>query len=392
MPVRRSTRHNGVLHVELLDDTGAAVPEVSAFLGHLANRDYSPNTLVAYAHDLQHLWRFLSASGLTWERLEPPHALDLLAYLRTVLSPHPVQRLGLTLTTTQHGKPARYLAPNTINRILAAVSSFYDYMSTAGQFQQANPLEKIPEPLAGYLNERHRPFLAGIQRQHPMRRRVAVRTVERIPRVLEVDQVNALLGALRSTRDLALIRLMLDGGLRPGEVLSLHLEDVAYGRRRVAVRRWCDHPKGVRSKSRVERLVDLHAPETLEALNAYVMNERPVEAPTPFVFLLGGRGQRRHEPLSYAALAKLFRRACDRAGLQEPWMTPHSLRHTHATRMWEGGMRELTLQKRLGHASVESTRVYTRISDSAVVADYRRALGRRRDHVTDATIIDEVSS
>ena len=38
-------------------------------------------------------------------------------------------------------------------------------------------------------------------------------------------------------------------------------------------------------------------------------------------------------------------------------------------------MRELTLQKRLGHASVESTRIYTRISDSAVVADYRRALG-----------------
>jgi integrase len=43
--------------------------------------------------------------------------------------------------------------------------------------------------------------------------------------------------------------------------------------------------------------------------------------------------------------------------------------------MWEGGMRELTLQKRLGHASVESTRIYTRISDPEVVADYRRALG-----------------
>jgi integrase len=43
--------------------------------------------------------------------------------------------------------------------------------------------------------------------------------------------------------------------------------------------------------------------------------------------------------------------------------------------MWEGGMRELTLQKRLGHASPESTRIYTRVSDPAVVADYRRALG-----------------
>jgi integrase len=43
--------------------------------------------------------------------------------------------------------------------------------------------------------------------------------------------------------------------------------------------------------------------------------------------------------------------------------------------MWEGGMRELTLQKRLGHASPESTRVYTRVSDPIVVAEYRRALG-----------------
>jgi integrase len=51
------------------------------------------------------------------------------------------------------------------------------------------------------------------------------------------------------------------------------------------------------------------------------------------------------------------------------------LQITTATAMWEGGMRELTLQKRLGHASPESTRIYTRVSDPAVVADYNRALG-----------------
>jgi hypothetical protein len=45
-----------------------------------------------------------------------------------------------------------------------------------------------------------------------------------------------------------------------------------------------------------------------------------------------------------------------------------ALRHTHATRMWEAGMRELTLQRRLGHASPEATRVYTRVSDPIVVA------------------------
>jgi integrase len=47
--------------------------------------------------------------------------------------------------------------------------------------------------------------------------------------------------------------------------------------------------------------------------------------------------------------------------------------------MWEAGMRELTLQRRLGHASPESTRVYTRVSDAVVVAEYRRALGLEAD-------------
>jgi integrase len=375
MPVRRCRRNDGSLEVTLVDDTGAPAPVVAAFLRHLAARDYSPNTLVAYAHDLQHLWRFLASIGLTWETLHPAQALDLLAYLRTLFSPHPVQRSGLALATTEHGQPVRRLAPKTINRILAAVSSFYEYTILAGLFPAANPLEKIPDPMAQRLTERHRPFLEGIRRSHPIRRRVGVRTVDRLPRALEIHQVTALLAALRSTRDVALIRLMLDGGLRPGEVLSLHLEDVAYGRRRVFIRRRCDHPKGLRTKSRVERVVDLHEPVTLEAVNTYVMTERPTDAPSPFVFLVGGRGRRRHEPLSYPALVKLFRRACHRAGLHAPWLTPHSLRHTHATRMWEGGMRELTLQKRLGHASVESTRLYTRISDPAVVADYRRALG-----------------
>jgi integrase len=48
---------------------------------------------------------------------------------------------------------------------------------------------------------------------------------------------------------------------------------------------------------------------------------------------------------------------------------------TYATYMFENGMRELTLQKRLGHASPESTRIYTQVSDPTLVAEYRRALG-----------------
>jgi integrase len=169
--------------------------------------------------------------------------------------------------------------------------------------------------------------------------------------------------------------LMLQGGLRPGEALCLHLEDVQYGRRRVIVRYRTDHPKGARTKSRTERAVDLHEAGTLESLNRYVMDERRRDAESPIIFLVGGRGSRRGGPLSYAGLVKLFQRHCERLGIRAPWITPHALRHTQATRLWEGGMRELTLQKRLGHASPESTRIYTRVSDQVVVAEYQRALG-----------------
>jgi len=160
------------------------------------------------------------------------------------------------------------------------------------------------------------------------------------------------------------------------EVLNLHLEDIQYGRKRVIIRYRDDHPKGVRTKSRRERVVDLHEPEALQAVSTYVMQERPREAESPLVFLVGGQGKRRLEPLGYHALVKLFERHCERLGMREPWVTPHALRHTHATRMWEGGMRELALQKRLGHASPESTRIYTQVSDPTVVAEYRRALGQ----------------
>lgn len=269
----------------------------------------------------------------------------------------------------------RRLAASTVNRILAAVSSFYEHAILTGRYHSGtNPIEKQPDPHAARTTERHRPFLSGVARQRPLRRTVRVKATYRLPRPMSEEQTEALLGALRSRRDLALIRLMLDGGLRPGEALSLHLADVAYGRRRVTIRCRQDHPKGARQKSRQERVVDLHEPATLRAVSDYVSSERPREAESRFVFLVGGQGQRRLEVLSYAGLAKLFRRACQRAGLEEPQVTLHSLRHTHATRMWEGGMRELALQKRLGHASPESTRIYTRVSDAVVAREYHQAL------------------
>lgn len=194
---------------------------------------------------------------------------------------------------------------------------------------------------------------------------------------MEEPLLDRLLNSLRTARDQAMVLLMLDGGLRPGEVLGLHLEDIAYGRQRVTIRKRDDHPRGARGKSRRERVVDLLEGRTLAAVNRYVMRERPLAAATPFVFLVS-RGPTRGQPLSYDALVKLFNRHLEALGGRTVHQTPHALRHTHATAMWEGGMRELALQQRLGHASPESVRVYTRVSDQQVRNEYAAALAGRK--------------
>ena len=345
------------------------------FLTYLRASGCSPNTVRAYGHDLTHLSAFLIEQGLDWRALTPARAVDLLIHLRNKRSLGRGTGHRPSLATIEGERAIARLSARTINRTLAAVSSFYEWARATDRFAGPGPIVRVHDRAAARVSERNRPFLDGIASQPPARSPVRLRDVHRVPRPMPGEHVEALIAQLHCRRDLALIRLMLDGGLRPGEVLGLHLTDIAYGRRRVTVRVRFDHPRGVRSKSRTERIVDLHEAATLEAVSAYVMYERPHDTMSPILFLVGGNGPRRHEALSYAALVRLFARASDRAGIRTPWVTPHALRHTHATRMWEAGMRELTLQRRLGHASSEATRVYTRVSDPIVVAEYRRALG-----------------
>ncbi|WP_327241099.1 tyrosine-type recombinase/integrase [Streptomyces sp. NBC_01320] len=372
-------RDGGVVRrVRLVDGDGELVAAACRFLDHLVDRGFSPHTICAYAYDLRRLFTFLAAEGMDWREFRSPDALRLLASLRRAPSRRPAQRLGLTVVVGGPEAPGSLLAPATVNRILAAVSSFYDWAVVAEEYDGDSPMQKRLDPALARVPDRHQPFMGRASRQQPMRRTVTVKQPRRLPRPVDEAVLEQFIGSLKRLRDLAVFLLMLDGGLRPGEVLSLHLDDISYGRRRVTVRKRDDHPRGVRGKSRTERVVDLHEPRTLDAVSRYVMHERPLDATSPFVFLVGGKGTRRLEPLGYDAVVRLFARRLDKLGLRTPETTPHALRHTHATAMWEGGMRELSLQKRLGHASPESTKVYTRVSDEAVLADYTRALESNR--------------
>jgi integrase len=380
MRIQRIQRENqNDVTFALLDDANQPIEAVSGFMLYLSARRCSPHTLSAYAYDLLHFMRFLALHNLSYEDFTPAQSLRFLEYLSEVPCKGHAQHLGLVLCTTEAGLSATRLSPSTINRIFAAVSAFYEYLILSEHItDKENPIQQVDDPAQAHVSERHKPFIGYASRQRPVRRVVRVKTARRLPRPMSDDEVNQILDSLRSWRDKAMIQLMLQGGLRPGEVLNLRLEDIQYGRRRVIIRYRTDHPKGVRTKSRTERYVDLHEPEALKVLSAYIMSERPSDTDSRFVFLVGGRGKNRHQPLSYHALVKMFARRCERLGIREPWKTPHSLRHTHATKMWEGGMRELALQKRLGHASPESTRIYTQVSDPAMVAEYNKALGGKQ--------------
>jgi integrase len=369
-------REGGIVRqVRLLDDEGCPVEVVCRFLEHVVDRGFSPNTLCAYGYDLRHLFTFLKRERLGWQEFGPADTLRFLGYLRRLPSKRAGQRLGLTVVVGGPATPGTLLSPATVTRVLACASSFFDWAIAAEEYTRGeSPFQVCDDQSLARVPERHQPFMGKASRQRPVRRVASVRKPMRLPRPMAEPDVEAFLASLTRLRDLAIFLLMLDGGLRPGEVLSLRVEDISYGRRRVVIRKRDDHPRGARGKSRVERMVDLHEPRTLEAVSRYVMHERPLEADSSFVFLVGGKGKRRLEPLGYDAVVRMFARRMDKLGLRQPETTPHALRHTHATAMWEGGMRELTLQKRLGHASPESTKVYTRVSDDAVLADYVQAL------------------
>ena len=117
-------RENGIVRrVVLLDDRGNEVAPVNRFLSHLTDSDYSPNTVCACAYDLRHLVQFFDQQGLGWNDFRPSSALEFLACLRRVPSRRPAQRLGLTVATER----GRLLSAATVQRVLAATSSFFEW-------------------------------------------------------------------------------------------------------------------------------------------------------------------------------------------------------------------------------------------------------------------------
>ena len=185
-----------------------------------------------------------------------------------------------------------------------------------------------------------------------------------LPRVLRQDQVRALLAAADTTtpeglRDRALLELLYASGARVSEAVGLDIDAVDLGRG--AVRLF-----GKRAK---ERDVPLGEP-ACAALEAWLGVGRPAMSSTASpttALLLDTRGRRLGDSAARAAV----RRAALRAGLDD--VTPHTLRHSYATHLLEGGADLRSVQELLGHSALSTTQLYTHVTRDHLRSSYEHA-------------------
>jgi integrase/recombinase XerD len=308
-------------------------PLVDSYLAFVAGRS-RPNTLRAVAHDLK---TFLAVIGK-----DPVDvvAADIFEFVAD-------QRGDRTVVRISDGESG--LSARTIARRLSSISGLYAYLVARGD----TPVRSNPVPRG--LSTRRR---GGGRQQVPL-----VRVPRTLPKILAPAEVTALLGALRTHRDRAMVYAMVLGGLRRCEVLGLALGDVQVPERSLFI---------AEGKGGHQRVVPI-SNTFFAAVGDYLRDERPKNSDTDRVFVTL-KGPNRGRPITADGVDKILQAARVRAGLERA--TCHQLRHTCLTRLREAGMELEAVQAQAGHASIESTRIYLHLSDDWLASEYRRAAER----------------
>jgi len=287
--------------------------DLAAFRAFLQNeRGVAANTLMAYTRDLRRFAAWCDDRGVSdVHRLVLRDFGDYLVYLRE-------QRL----------------APPSIARHLVALKLFFRFLHLEGR-RTEQTIEYLASPALW----------------------------ERVPQVLNPQTVERLLRQPQATdryflRDRALLETLYATGARASEVVRLRLEDVflessflkCFG------------------KGNKQRIVPLGR-ACVEALHAYLTEQRPAlaaRAADSWVFL-----SRSGKPLTREALWVLVRKYARRAGITGK-VSPHTLRHSFATHVLEGGADLRTVQELLGHANIRTTQHYTHVDRKRLKAIHRQ--------------------
>ncbi len=277
-----------------------------------AEKGCSPATIEAYQSDLKLFRRFLRSDG-TPQQIEAVTPAVLRRYIA--------------------GMSEDGLAASTRGRRLYALRSLWNYLERADLVSD-NPTRKVATP----------------------------RREQRLPTYLSAEECGRLLTACDDNhyidlafRDRAILTVLIYQGLRRAELLGLRIGDVDREAMTLLVRR------GKGGKSRLLPL----ATQSAEAVADW-LEFRPAADQSTLFLTRGGN------PMSPKDLNRMFRRTVDRSGIQRDNVTLHTLRHTFATLLLKEGVNVRTLQRLLGHASIETTALYLHLQTD----DLRGALAR----------------
>ena len=268
-------------------------------------RAYSPNTLDAYVRDLLKLINYLEN--------EDKHLLDV------------------TLADLQHFAASLHdigIHPRSQCRILSGVRSFFRFLQLEG-YRDDDPSELLESPVLG----------------------------EHLPEVLSTEEVDMLENAIdcskwEGQRNRAIIEVLFSCGLRVSELVSLKLSDLYLRERYI-------HVMGKGSKA---RLVPIPS-RAIKALDYWFLDRQAMKikpGEEDFVFL-----NRRGAHLTRVMILIMIKDAAVAAGIQKT-ISPHTLRHSFATALLEGGADLRAIQAMLGHESIGTTEIYTHIDMSTL--------------------------
>lgn len=280
--------------------------KIKDFLTYISTvKGYSDNTLAAYSNDLTQLAKYLAALSppvTTWEQVTRNALINYILYLKE-----------------------REYTSATVARKVAAIKSFFHFLVDEGVIQD-NPTENLESP----------------------------KVRKRLPKILPRSQVEKLLAqpakgsGPKALRDTALLELLDATGVRVSELVSLKVDDVNL---EVATVR-------VRGKGDKERILPIHR-QAIEALRAYLQKGRKafLKEPGQQALFLNPRGTQ----LTRQGLWLIIKKYVQQAGIKEK-VTPHTLRHSFATHLLEGGATLRDVQELLGHSNISTTQVYTHVS------------------------------
>jgi integrase/recombinase XerD len=300
---------------------GELVRAVRTYLDHLVvERGLAENTLTSYRRDLRRYAGWLADRGV--ERLDDVSEETVTSFL-----------VALREGDSEHPP----LSAGSAARTVVAVRGFHRFAVREG-LTQVDPSAAVRPPA-------------------PAKRLPKALPLSDIERILEAAGAP---GTALALRDRALLELLYGTGARISEAVGLDLDDL-------------DPEQGtvlLRGKGSKERMVPVGS-YALEAVHAYLVRGRPLLSSTgrglPAMFL-NARGGRLSRQSAWTVLAK----AADRAGVRAE-VSPHTLRHSFATHLLDGGADVRVVQELLGHASVTTTQVYTLVTVDSLREVYATA-------------------